>query len=574
MGYPIYHSAYTAAQIEASIGKTPRIKAATRTWEIWDISTSAYVDTGVSIDTELFVDATLTEAGYAADAKVTGDKLGELKSQINAVDNKANSAFLSDSDSLVVSFVGAQYPTGNVGDTISFTSSPNWKLSSANVFAGLPYIFRVTTFYTSVYTIVFTDASGKIVAKYGVGRAYENKDEYFYIVAPENAVKVFLSKHSTTVSDICEAYLYNGKNVSFSSFAVVDPVFTAGNYISYSNGQESASSHGRCTDYIDIGSYRHITYRGKIGDSANLVSFYTTSKSYRSDLSIRGSGVSVLSSGIIDLTQSQYSNIRYVRFSEWNANDDFSGFYFALDKGINLPEIIRNETEPLKEELSGEIDAVPTFGKVLQGKTINAFGDSITSTDYITPNWWQQIATRTGATFNNYGVSGTPIAQKDNINNSFVDRVTSLDTSADGVIIMGGTNDTYTKLGTWDSTDKKTFYGALNYIIVTLLNNFEGKPIIFCTPIQRKADYPDNVPNALQVLNSKTADDTMSVEIRAEAIKAKCHQYGIPCLDLYSQSGISGVNDAYYTDSLHPSAMGQKRLSNIIQSALSVLFIS
>lgn len=78
MGYPIFHSQYTAAQIEASIGKTPRIKASTRTWEIWDIAASAYVDTGVSIDTELFVDPTLTESGYAADAKVTGDGVYSL----------------------------------------------------------------------------------------------------------------------------------------------------------------------------------------------------------------------------------------------------------------------------------------------------------------------------------------------------------------------------------------------------------------------------------------------------------------------------------------------------------------
>lgn len=82
MSLPIFHSQYTAAQIEASIGKTPRIKASTRTWEIWDIATSAYVNTGVSIDTELFVDNTLTEAGYAADALVTGTQLGELGTQL------------------------------------------------------------------------------------------------------------------------------------------------------------------------------------------------------------------------------------------------------------------------------------------------------------------------------------------------------------------------------------------------------------------------------------------------------------------------------------------------------------
>ena len=52
MSNPIFRSQYTAAQIEASIGKTPRINTTTRTWETWDIATSAYVNTGVSIDGE------------------------------------------------------------------------------------------------------------------------------------------------------------------------------------------------------------------------------------------------------------------------------------------------------------------------------------------------------------------------------------------------------------------------------------------------------------------------------------------------------------------------------------------
>lgn len=102
MGYPIFHSQYTAAQIEASIGKTPRIKSSTRTWEIWDIATSAYVDTGVSIDTQLYVDPTLTESGYAADAKVTGDKLGELKSAITTIGLVSKNLF--DKNSVVVGY--------------------------------------------------------------------------------------------------------------------------------------------------------------------------------------------------------------------------------------------------------------------------------------------------------------------------------------------------------------------------------------------------------------------------------------------------------------------------------------
>lgn len=47
MANPIYRSQYTAEQIEASIGKTPIIDPTTKTWKVWDIETSAYVDTGI-----------------------------------------------------------------------------------------------------------------------------------------------------------------------------------------------------------------------------------------------------------------------------------------------------------------------------------------------------------------------------------------------------------------------------------------------------------------------------------------------------------------------------------------------
>lgn len=46
MGYPIYHSAYTAAQIEAAIGKGPRVNASGY-WEVWNVSTGVYESTGV-----------------------------------------------------------------------------------------------------------------------------------------------------------------------------------------------------------------------------------------------------------------------------------------------------------------------------------------------------------------------------------------------------------------------------------------------------------------------------------------------------------------------------------------------
>jgi lysophospholipase L1-like esterase len=212
----------------------------------------------------------------------------------------------------------------------------------------------------------------------------------------------------------------------------------------------------------------------------------------------------------------------------------------------------------------------------LAKKTINALGDSITSIDYTLPNWWQIIGDRTFAQFNNYGKSGSRIAVSTERTDSFIERLNKLDTTADGVIVMGGTNDSYTPLGTWDSDDTTTFYGALNVMIKALIGNFAGKPIIFCTPIQTAISYSSNAFDPKTLLSNKGQTDNTSLQQKAEAIKAKCDQYGIPCIDLYNSSGINGAdtNKIYYrsNDNLHPSYVGMQRMANIIQTELEKHF--
>jgi lysophospholipase L1-like esterase len=143
---------------------------------------------------------------------------------------------------------------------------------------------------------------------------------------------------------------------------------------------------------------------------------------------------------------------------------------------------------------------------------------------------------------------------------------------------MGGTNDASVHSGSWNSTDTSTLFGALNVLFTRLQQTFAGKPILVCTMIQSRDSYSSNVADPLNVLlNEKTDSDTLSLQLRAEAIKAKAHQYGIPCLDLFNESGISGVDSdhVYYrsNDTLHPSSAGQKRMASLIQNKLESLFI-
>lgn len=223
----------------------------------------------------------------------------------------------------------------------------------------------------------------------------------------------------------------------------------------------------------------------------------------------------------------------------------------------------------------------------LDGKTIALLGDSISSASYVTPTYWQTIAEETGCSFLDYAIGGTTIAHSNRgtaipdseRGNGYVDRYTSMDESADAVIVMGGTNDALrTPLGNWDDTGISTFYGALNTLLQGLIEKYAGKPIIFMIPIQ-SADLTDKqgVPPTIKDLDSCSAEDTLSLSYLRAAILAKCTQYGVKCIDMYKDSGINGrdTKHIYYrtkNDQLHPSARGIVRIANALVSELEKQF--
>ena len=240
----------------------------------------------------------------------------------------------------------------------------------------------------------------------------------------------------------------------------------------------------------------------------------------------------------------------------------------------------------------------------LEGITWNVLGDSITSTNYSRPNWWEIIKDKYNITVNNYGISGTTLAHTDDrhlwdynfkkldaeaigynpedpntwsTGNCMCERFSKMNDDADLITVMGSTNDGSVKLGTWDSTDTSTFYGALNVLIQGLINKYPNKKIAFFTPIQSANCYKTNVANASAELDKKTSNDTLSLQLRAEAIKRKCRQYSIPCLDLFNGSGINGFGERktenYRSgDTLHPSVNGNKNMSVVIENFILSLF--
>lgn len=289
-------------------------------------------------------------------------------------------------------------------------------------------------------------------------------------------------------------------------------------------------------------------------------------------------------------------NARYIRFTV-----DVTVENIVFCKGNTVIDDIFTIENFLKAGLIKELGIEESK---LNNLAWNVFGDSMSSIDFSKPTWWQIIAEKNKMIATCYGISGTTLAHTNDrhlwdynwgklnadeigynrndsstwsTGNCFCERFTKMSDSADLITIMGGTNDNAVKLGSWNSTDTWTFYGALNVLIQGLINKYPNKKIAFFTPMQQANSYTTNVANPGLELDKKLPTDTLSLQLRAEAIKRKCNQYSIPCLDLYSISGVNGVGNRKAlvyrnNDNTHLSVFGNEYIVPAIESFLLSLF--
>lgn len=385
------------------------------------------------------------------------------------------------------------------------------------------------------------------------------------------------------IGSYLDAYMHSNlvstKNMGLFIDSVTPKLSNKGGFMNVDTGALYVHSDCAFSDPVSLYGYDTIVYTTFLSNAGACVAFYDDGMDYLKDISISGTTeLATIIEGKIDLTAPEYAAASYVVFSSYVGGNNEKGDIF--------------KAKIYKDGSSAE-KINPLLGKV-----VNVMGDSITSTDFTRPTWWEIIAADTGAIFNNYGQSGTTLAHTDDRHdwdfsfkkdtlpeynpanpstwesgNCFCERVDEMDTNADAVVIMGGTNDGSVPRGPWNGGGTNTFFGALDTLMQRLLTTFAGKPIIFCTMMQAKDNYTSNVADPLSALMSKSDGDTLSIQLRAEAIKAKCRQYGLPCVDLFNESGITGADGGIYyntSDTLHPSAQGQKRIANMVENALNV----
>lgn len=418
MGYPIYHSQYTAAQIEASIGKTPRIKAATRTWEIWDIATSAYVDTGVSIDTELFVDNTLTEAGYAADAKVTGDKLGELKSAINFSDGFVMTDLCPAS---------TDWESGGINSTdgVSPLSASTRIRTKGYLPDNVAYLRTLNEYEFALFAY---DAFGTYLGIYNNGSFVKALN--FVLEADLRNIdhtysyRVVLRRHYTSqdidVSECenlnCYALFEDINAEAIASLGKTDGKHVLTGYlgesggINFGNGEDTAVSARIRTKYIPvnagayitcdpgykIGVFEYISYGGDlytfVDTSASFVKEYTVKNSafirvsmaYNSEATIDVSALSHLHIYVDDAPLWSDLYVRKVpRFEQGGLlNSDNTE-----TPPNNQGHMIRVRTAPIYVKAGSWVEPYSGFAILIREQKTNANGSEIYNTDdYV--NWY------------------------------------------------------------------------------------------------------------------------------------------------------------------------------------------
>ena len=194
------------------------------------------------------------------------------------------------------------------------------------------------------------------------------------------------------------------------------------------------------------------------------------------------------------------------------------------------------------------------------GKKWLFIGDSITEHNFrATKNYDQFLAEWLGIVSVNRGMSGTGVTYPFQGNPSWLDDMANYPTDVDYISVMGALNDRHTPLGEWGDRGTDTVYGGVWNYFDKLISKYPNKPIIYITSTPR--DYSYGVDGQYTAW--------------VDAFIKTAHNFSIPVLDLYRESGLrpwnASNNKTYFScgsapngDGVHPNELGQELMAKKI----------
>lgn len=249
------------------------------------------------------------------------------------------------------------------------------------------------------------------------------------------------------------------------------------------------------------------------------------------------------------------------------------------------------------------VSANPENQSVLAGKTMIAFGDSVTEFGH----YPEVIANNTGMHVQNIGFKGTRLAhhpnsaydefsptnivdavitqdfsvtdraiQEDrNYSNAFIQNYEQLKTidfnQVDIVSLLIGTNDYMgnkagvVSLGESADNTRETFTGAMNYFVTQMEAAFPHIDLVLITPTWRMNPVGFGGESAA---NQPNANGDYLVDF-VDTILERGQHYNLPTLDLYRTSGLNEENHSdFFIDHVHPNKQGYELIGNTISHFL------
>ena len=206
---------------------------------------------------------------------------------------------------------------------------------------------------------------------------------------------------------------------------------------------------------------------------------------------------------------------------------------------------------------------------------INFLGDSITEGYSATSkdkNYVSLFGKLLDAEVRNYGkccarLTIRPVMYDDGTqpNISLSNLVSGMNHDVDFVVVFGGTNDygrTNAPLGEMGDKTRFTVYGAIDYLIIELLQHYKKEQILFVSPLYRE---DENNEFGDWILNYRGP----LLKIR-NAIKETCDLYKIKYIDIKDEFGkAEGSN--LLEDGLHPNDAGHELIAKLLSEKIKPL---
>lgn len=332
-----------------------------------------------------------------------------------------------------------------------------------------------------------------------------------------------------------------------------------GGYVSNNNADRGFlkfSSSWGSTDFIPVevgATYSLAKYNISTGVTSNGNLYFCTA--YDENFTC----ISSLTNG--DTSVTIPSGVKYIRFSFETSLNLGTNYKLQLTKTSSIVAY-----DDYKEEYSFEGVISNLKWKGLKWTCV---GDSLTENNSrTTKHYYDYISEDTGISIENMGVSGTGYARA---NSNFYTRIVNVPLDSDIVTIFGSGNDLGAglELGTpADSGENPTtLCGYINGTIDRLFNIFPLVNLGIVTPTPWVNYTPDTPNNAM--------------ELYSNAIVEICKRRGIPCLDLYHNSGLHPDSATFrqlaYSkddgDGVHPDETGHKIIAPRFKAFLETLLM-